>query len=283
LYAVVTVLNKNFLKSLGVFQLFFLSAFVGFILISFFIKFIKKQSLWPITKGITLKYFIRGVLNIMGRTLWLFGLAEINATVATAIGYFRPIFALLFAIFFLSEKITWKVGSALLISLIGAAFVMGPVMQSKEASLLSIIAIFSAPLAWAVYDIIVKKQCEQDHWEKQTYLVFLLISIFSFPFALTNWQPLDLNLIIMISVIGFIYVLLEMSLANALKRITLVIVAPLTFIRIIFTAILAYIFLGETITISTSIGCICIIISTVIVFGTDPEIKDSELKLKELS
>jgi len=219
----------------------------------------------------------------MGRTFWLFGLLEIDTTIATTIGYLRPIFALLLAIFFLSEKITWKLVSALLISTAGAILVIRPNTEGNATNIISILAVFSAPLAWAIYDIIVKKQTQTDHWTKQTFIVFLLGSIFSFPLAVTNWEPLNSNLIFILVIIGLLYTSIEITLAIALRRLTLTLVAPISFIRIIFTALLAYIFIGEKITIATSIGCTLIIIGTLIVFATVSEKKVTELKAEDPS
>jgi drug/metabolite transporter (DMT)-like permease len=283
LYAVVTILNKNFLKSLGIFQLFFLSSFFALIFITIFIKFSKEKSLFDLIKGINTKYLTRGLLNMMGRTFWLFGLAEMDATIATTIAYLRPIFALLIAIFFLSEKMTWKLGSALLISIIGAILVIGPAADSDGASTISIIAIFSSPLAWAIYDIIVKKQSRKDHWAKQTFIVFFLSVLFSFPLAITNWEPLNSNLFLIIILIGFLYTSIEVTLAIALKRLALTLVAPISFTRIVFTAILAYIFIGEEITMVTSIGCLLIIAANLVIFATVSEKKVTELKAEDPS
>ena len=182
----------------------------------------------------------------MARTLWLFALITIDATVATTVTYLRPIFTILIAIIFLSEKITWRITSGVLISILGAAFVMGPVItQSSLVSTLPVLAIFISPLIWALHDVIVKIQSQKDHWEKQIYIVFLLISIFSFPLAFIDWKPINLNLIFVLAALGFLYVAMDISLANALKRITLVLAAPIDFMRIIFTAIWHIFFLEK--------------------------------------
>lgn len=268
-YSVITVCNKSVLKYTGtsVAQLFFASALAGFVCISFFLKFARNESLLALTKKINVGYIFRIILNIGGRYTFLYSMLVIDATAATAIGYLRPIFALLLGVFFLSEKITWRIGSALLISIIGAAVVTGPLVVEK-VSIFHILAAFLAPLFWAIYDLIVKKQCEKDSWEQQVFLVFLLISICSFPMALADWKPLTLKMIGAFFMIGLMYVIIEMSLAKALKRITLVLVAPITFIRIIFTAILGYLFVEERVNAATLIGCALIIIATIFVLGT---------------
>ena len=264
--AIITVANKHLVPSLGVFQLFFLYAIFGFIFISLFIKIFKRKSLWTLTKSINLRYVLRGFCNMMGRAFFLFGLTEIDATVATAILYLRPIFAMLLAIGFLSEKITWKISSAVLISILGAAFVIGPVMkQSNGVSILPIIAIFLSPLAWAFYELITKTQSQKDHWEKQIYLLYLITSVFSFPAALSEWEPLSFNMLLALAAVGFIYILLEISLAKSLQYITLVLSASVSFTRIVFTSILAYLFIGEKITLTTLTGSALIIGATFIV------------------
>lgn len=176
---------------------------------------------------------------------------------------------MLLAIMFLSEKITWKIGVAVLISILGAAFVIGPVMtQSSDIKILPIIAIFLSPLAWAFYELIAKRQSQKDSWEKQIYSLYLLIAAFSFPLALTEWQPLSLNTIAALASIGFVYILLEISLAKSLQYITLVLSASVSFNRIVFTSILAYIFLGEEITVTTALGTSLIIGATFMILAT---------------
>ncbi|NRA73139.1 MAG: DMT family transporter [Rickettsiales bacterium] len=217
----------------------------------------------------------------MGRISWLFGLITIDATIAATVTYLRPIFAILIAIFFLNEKITFRIISGLLISVLGTSFVIIPVMtEFNITSALAIMAITFSPLAWALYDVVVKTQ-SKDHWEKQTYLNFLLISILTCPFTFIDWKPLDTHIISVIILIGFLYIIMEITLASALQRIPLVLAAPIDFVRVVFTAILAYIFLGETITLTTSIGCILIITAILVIFLKTPRKKENQLNVEE--
>jgi drug/metabolite transporter (DMT)-like permease len=286
LYAVVTVCNKAMLNTgMGVEQLFFLSALMGFMSIALFLKFVKHRSLYQLTKGINLKYLFRGALSISGRCAFLYSMTVMGPTVATAISYLRPIFALLMGVFLLSEQITWRMGAALMISIFGAALVTGPLVTTDaHVSMWPILAAFLAPLLWATYDLVVKKQSEKDDWEKQVYLVYLLISVFSFPLALKEWQPVEIKMIFAFLLMGIMYVLIEMSLAKALKRVTLVLIAPITFIRLIFTAVLGYFFVAERINMPTIAGCTLIMVATVVAFLgipnkkplTQPSLRDEE-------
>lgn len=272
LYAIVTICNKAVLKytGTGVAQLFFASALTGFIWIALFVKFVRKDPLWPLTKQLNIKYVFRAFLLYSSRCAFIYSLTTIDATISTTIGYLRPIFALLFGIFILSEKITWRIAIALVISISGAALVTGPLVVAK-ISPLPILAAFAAPLLLSIYDLLVKKQSEKDAWEHQVYWLFLLIVFISFPMAASDWNPVNFKMLTAFILMGLIYVLVEITLAKALKRITLVLVAPISFIRIIFTAIFAYLFLEEKTTANTIIGCSLIIIATIFMLASKPK------------
>lgn len=264
LYSIITVCNKRLINEANVHisQMFFTSSFFAFVYSFLYLKFIKKESFYKVAlHNINSQYCMRAVFNLLARYFFLYAMTGIDAVLAASLLYFRPIFALLISICFLGEKLTKHIALSLLLSVLGAFVITGPVAMNK-VSMFPMLAAFAAPLMWSVYDVIVKKQTKDTPDHQQVYLLFLLLCLLSFPIAIKNWRPLDLKLLAMFMFLGLIYALTEFTLSKALKGITLTLAAPVAFTRIIFTSALAYIVIGEKITTNVLCGGAIIIIAT---------------------
>ena len=265
LYSVITVCNKRIINEANVHisQMFFTSSFFALIYSFVYLQFIKKESSYKVAlHNLNTQYCMRAVFNLLARYFFLYAMTGIDAVLAASLLYFRPIFAMLISICFLGDKLTKGIVLSLLLSVIGAFVITGP-MAIQKVSMLPMLAAFAAPLMWSVYDVIVKKQTKGTPEHQQVYLLFLLLCLLSFPLAIKNWRPLDLKLSAMFMFLGLIYALTEFTLSKALKGITLTLAAPVAFTRIIFTAALAYVIIGEKITTNVLCGGAIIILATV--------------------
>lgn len=264
LYSVITVCNKSLINeaNIHISQMFFTSSFFALMYTFLYLKFIKRESFYKVAlNNINSQYCMRAIFNLLARYFFLYAMTGIDAVLAASLLYFRPIFALLISVCFLGEKLTKRIAFSLLLGILGAFVITGPLTMNK-VSIFPMLAAFAAPLMWSVYDVIVKKQTKGTPDHQQVYLLFLLLCVLSFPMAVKHWAPLNLKHLTMFMFLGLIYALTEFTLSKALKGITLTLAAPISFTRIIFTASLAYIVLGEKITTNVLYGGAIIIIAT---------------------
>jgi drug/metabolite transporter (DMT)-like permease len=91
------------------------------------------------------------------------------------------------------------------------------------------------------------------------------MSVMSFPPALLVWQTPDAHTLAMTLLIAALATLAQLCLVQALSLEKVVVLTPFEFVRLFFTAILAWMVLGEGITSSTIFGSALIVGSTVFI------------------
>ena len=96
--------------------------FFAFILLFFLYPFLK-----PSLKSSNIRLHIfRSLFGVLGISIWFTAILYIPASDATAINFLNPIFAMIFAIFILNEKVGWVRWSAAIISLVGGLLLIRP-------------------------------------------------------------------------------------------------------------------------------------------------------------
>lgn len=88
---------------------------------------ITKNHIWELPKGKNIKYlFIRSAAGTLGVLCNFYAVSQINLADASLLNKLSPFFAVIFSIFALNEKATFKQFFAVAMAFIGALFVMKP-------------------------------------------------------------------------------------------------------------------------------------------------------------
>jgi len=258
-YSLLSVIIKLSLSHIHTFQIIFLMNAAGFLLTSI-ILLSKKNTIMIGT--ISKTYLARGVVFTLGIITWISAIKFIPITEATAISYLTPIMAGLFGTVLFKEKFNKHILFSLLLSIIGMIIILKPSQTNILAQGVSL-ALLSA-ISWAVHDVIVKLQTRTESWLKQSHTMFFMVSIFTLPMALYVWQPVEPKYILLSIVVGILSVINKFFLVKALSKTNLIILAPITFLRLVFTSAMAYVVFGEIIDIYSITGVIVIIYSTLL-------------------
>lgn len=256
-------------QKIHIYQVVFLSAFFGLI-ISNIIPHRNNKPTYKYT--ITKMYILRGICSTVGLVCWVKSLSIIPLVEATAISYITPIFASILSLLLLKERITLNLFIAITLGFIGMMVIVRPGADVLYAG--SIMAVISA-FAWALHDVIVRYNSKTDNYFYQMHLAFLMVVVFSMPLAITHWVSLTLTQWIHITFIGALLTLNKIFLVQALSNTTLIILSPISFLRLIFTSILAYLFFSETIDFYIVIGSLIIIFATSITIRESTKLKFS--------
>ena len=259
-YSLISIIIKASLSKLHPLQIIFLMNVMGATITST-ILLAKKQSVLP--NKFTKQYLVRGIVFTIGITTWISSLKFIPITEATAISYLTPIMAGLFGTVILKEKFKKHIVMSLLLSVLGMTIILKPFQEGKVLTEGIVLALLSA-LAWSVHDVIAKIQTRTQTWIRQSHMMFCIVSVFSFPMALYTWAPMDYRYVVLALVIGVLSLINKFFLVKALAKTDLTILAPVTFLRLVFTAIMAYIVFGEVLDTYSTIGVIIVIYSTLL-------------------
>ena len=263
-YSTIALINKGPIINLNTFQVFFLSSVACLLFTIVVIKIRKKDSILSLTKSIDKTYFFISSINFISLCSTLYAIKTLNLTTALSIGYMTPVLVSILAVLIFKERLSYKVIIALLTSILGAIIITKP-MMTDTVKTWGIVAALVSALGWALHKLILKKQALRDHWTKQTFLTLILTSLISFPFAIATWQPLTNQYLGIFFVLGIFYTLSKMFLMRSLNATRLIILAPISYTKLIVTAIFSYILFEEVITLNIITGSILIVISTILV------------------
>jgi drug/metabolite transporter (DMT)-like permease len=206
------------------------------------------------------RHFIRAIIGLFAMESWFYALMHLSVNTATALSFTAPLFSAIFALLFLSERIGWMRLSALLIGFAGVFIVANP-FAAGGWNIYATIVLISASLM-AVAGILVKTLTQTEpSWRIVLYMSGLM-SLLSLPFALPVWETPDAASLVNIALIALLATVAQLCLAQALMRETIVKLVPFEFLRLIFTACMAWVILGEPITLRTVLGSGVIVAST---------------------
>lgn len=203
------------------------------------------------------RHILRSVVGLTAMESWFYSLAHMPVNTATAISFSAPLFSTVFAVFLLGERIGWMRITALLIGFAGVVIILDP---SATATLdLHVLVVLFATAMMALSGIIVKTlTVTEPSWRIVLYMTFIM-SLLSLPPALTVWTMPSLSMIGQLAVIAFLSTTAQMALTQALKEEYIVVLVPFEFLRLVFTALLAWIALSEILTLETVLGSLIIV------------------------
>jgi len=187
-------------------------------------------------------HLMRGAFNGTGMILWFWGLGLIPVADAVALQFTLPLFALVFAVAFLGERVGVRRTGAMAVGFIGALIIIRP--GFAEVSLATGAVLGSAAL-YAATLVVMRSQSRNDKpmtimfWSN---LFFGLVAVI--PAALV-WVPPPAEVwpwLLFLTCGGW---LAQFSLTKALVTIDAKTAAPFDYLRLPFVAIAAYPLFGE--------------------------------------
>lgn len=261
LFTILSLLFHFITQPLHKIQVFFL---VSLFAAAFFLPWIILNKIKFLGLHNIKQYCLRAIFNVIGMITWIEALNNLNLNQATAISYIIPIFTTILAIIFCNEEFNLKCFTAITASIIGMYIIIAP----SNVGLFSYgttIAILSS-LIWACHDIVCKKQASTEHYLTQGFYLFVLTSIFLAPFAWIIWQPLNINNLYYIILLGIVSATNVIVLFLAYKFAPIGLLMPFSYCRLIFMAFATYILFNHTLAWNTVLGSIIICSASAYIF-----------------
>jgi drug/metabolite transporter (DMT)-like permease len=209
-------------------------------------------------------------------SLWFLGLQQANSINAPIIGSTGPIFLMLFAFFFLKEKLRIQTIIGTLISLAGVIFiVLRPALEaSNDGSVVGNLFFLFATLSGIIHAILVKKMAGKYNLISINFWTFLIGSLTLMPLALYETYTYGfLTGINIQGITGLVYGTLFASvaaytlLAYGLKYIQVNEVGIFSYIDPIIAALIALPLLGEEITFTYLLGSFLVFLGIYVAEG----------------
>jgi len=203
----------------------------------------------------------RSIAYVFGSIFWVLCLKYIPINEATALSYFTPLITVALGVISFRERLSKHVLFSMILGLIGMYIILKPFQNSVLWT--GVIFAFISSAMWAIHDTIIKFQTNKETpWIHQAHTIFSVVSLILLPFALHQWHPIDIKYAVLCLLLGGLTLLNKFFLITAISKSQLVNLAPIAFLRLAFTAAMAYVVFGEIISYEGVIGVIIILLST---------------------
>lgn len=208
------------------------------------------------------RHFWRAFIGIFAMETWFLSLTEVPVNEATALSFTSPLFATLFAVLLLKEPIGIRRISALMVGFVGVLIILRP--DTGQMDYHALLVLFSSA-AMAMAGVVVKSLSATDPPWRIVTIMACFMSLLSAPMGLWHWQEVALDDGLTVFGIALSSTLAQLAMASAFRHAPVVLLMPFDFVRLVFTALLAYIFLDQILDWATVAGAVVILLSAVFV------------------
>lgn len=203
-------------------------------------------------------YAMRVSVGIVAMMSWFYALSKVPIPNATALSFSSTIFATLAAWLFLKETMRIRRWLAITVGLVGVLIVLQPGLDGfNRWALLATLA----AMAWGVGIAFVKKLSTTDSTISIVALMSCGMTLVSIWPALFVWQWPTLTQLGWLFLVGCFASAGHYFMTSALRLADTAIVMSVDFSRLIWTAVLGYLFFGDVLSSHTVLGALVIFAS----------------------
>lgn len=194
---------------------------------------------------------LRAVINLGAMLCYFTALTLIPLADVAALGFTAPIFATALAIPLLGERVGWRRALAIGIGFLGAMVVIRPGFAVMETGHVLVLV---SSLMWACAMLLIKHISKSDSSLTITLYMGLMLTPLSLPFALMYWTwPTGMEWVWLV-VVGVFGGAAQWALSEALRRGETAVIMPVDFFKLIWAAVLGFIFFQQQPGLFTFVG-----------------------------
>lgn len=251
-YAVLRHLSADF----GVFQLVFMRAAIGAVLM---LPWLIKGGIGQLRTPQPLTYAWRSSLNYGGMVFLIVGLSKMQLQDVTGLMFTTPLFTVLFVALFLREPVGPRRAGALLLGFAGAMIIIRPGVHALSWAALGVLC---TSAAYAAVNVSTKTLARTDPSNTIVYYDFLLLSLLGIVPAIFSWHAVRLEHLFWIAAMGVFSALARQGVIRALAVGEASVVMPFNFLKLPFSICIAFVWFAENPDLWTGIGATVIFAST---------------------
>jgi drug/metabolite transporter (DMT)-like permease len=208
-------------------------------------------------------YFLRAVLEYGAYALTITSLGyvfapESNFTLPmhTALNFITPILATIATIFILKERGGLHTVVALVAGVIGVLVITRPGMIPLNTGVLYALG---AAIGFSLCGVVIKLLCSTESPMHIAFYMLVMTTIFSLPMGILNWTTPSLDGLAWLVVIGLLTYVVQWLVGKAISKVPYMLIIPLNFLQLIFSAISSYVVFNKAIDQWTVMGAVIIL------------------------
>lgn len=204
-----------------------------------------------LTPRLHLQFAVRGGLHATGVMMWFFAMTQIPIADVTAINYLSPVYVTLGAALFLGEKLAIRRVAAIFFALLGAAIILRPGL--REVSL-GHWAMMLAAIVFGGSYLLAKVTVDRANPAIVVGMLSVWVTIALAPFALAVWVTPTWHELAILLAVAFFATLGHYTMTLALAAAPVSVTQPVTFLQLVWAALLGVAVFAEPLDFWTVIG-----------------------------
>lgn len=198
---------------------------------------------------------LRGVLIAVSTVTFFWGLARVPLAEATVLSLVGIIFGSVGAVIFLGEPMRWRRWLAVGVSFLGTLVILRPGLIEPS---LGAYAVLLSSITWGLALVVVKELSRTDSSLSIIAWSLILMTVFSFVMTIPVWRWPSLEEWFVGALIGATATAGHFAMTKSLQLADATIVLPLNFTRLIWAALIGYVWFAEVPDVWTWVGSILI-------------------------
>lgn len=186
----------------------------------------------------------RGLLHIAAVVFWFYAMARVPVAEMAAIGFLNPVVVLVIAGLLLGEGLGKGRVASILVAMVGALVVLRPGLREVSLGHLSQLA---ATLCFAVSYIIAKRLSGVAPASVIVAVLSVTVAVGLAPLAWWVWQPVTGVQLGWLALVAGLATFGHYSMTRAFKAAPLAVTQPVTFLQILWAALLGALVFGEAV------------------------------------
>ncbi len=221
---------------------------------------------------------LRSLLGFASMLSWFYAVSVLPLADAVALNFTAPIFGTILAIIFLKEVVGIRRGTAMVVGFLGAMIILRPGFSDLSIDAYS--AIVSA-ITMASSMIMVKLLSRTESITAMVALNQLLVLPMSLIPALFVWETPTIEQLLAILFIGFLATVGHLAFTKAYSLADASVVMPFDFFRLIFSALIGFIFFMQEPDLLTYVGAAVIFASSIYIAIRESRVSAAQAREKE--
>ncbi len=187
---------------------------------------------------------LRGILHGIAVILWFFAMARVPIAEVTAIGFTAPIFVTIGAAIFLGEALRLRRIIAIGLGFGGTLIIIQPGFEIVSTGQLA--QLCAAPLFAASF-IVAKKLTEHTDPAVIVASLSVFCTVVLLPGAIYSWRTPTVDEIFWLAVTAAFATSGHYSMTRALRAAPITVTQPISFLQLVWAALIGYLIFAETI------------------------------------
>lgn len=201
--------------------------------------------------------FLRGFVGVISITCFFNSLNYLAVGTAVSLRYTSPIFAAVFAMFFLKEKIKPIQWLLFAIAFIGVVIIKG---FGVDVNTIGLSLIFCSAITLGLIFVIIRKMGSKENPLVIINYFMLMAFIFGGFMSINNWKTPDLTEWILLLSLGVFGYVGQLYMTKAFQSQETSIIAPLKYLEVVFMIIIGATWFGEIYNLWTLLGIFLILL-----------------------